>query len=85
MPKSIEDPYLAFVLAATKKTPDAKEKRQITMPAVLGAGYCLAGSKWGINSKTKDRIKTGLWGYAENIVDSIHNVIVDGELNDKVD
>jgi DNA polymerase len=69
------DPYLAFaslmykipyeVLAATKKTPDTKEKRQIAKPAVLGAGYRLAGGKWGINPKTKDRIKTGLWGYAE--------------------
>src|SRR5258708_5218295 len=45
------DPYLAFaslmykvpyeVLAATKKTPDTKEKRQVAKPAVLGAGYRL--------------------------------------------
>lgn len=71
------DPYLAFaslmykipydVLAATKKTPDTKEKRQVAKPAVLGAGYRLAGGKWGVNPKTKDRIKTGLWGYAENM------------------
>src|SRR5258708_5918392 len=71
------DPYLAFaslmykvpyeVLAATKKTPDTKEKRQVAKPAVLGAGYRLAGGKWGVNPKTKDRIKIGLWGYAENM------------------
>lgn len=70
------DPYLAFaslmykipyeVLAATKKTPDTKEKRQVAKPAVLGAGYRLSGGKWGVN-KYGDRVKLGLWGYAENM------------------
>lgn len=61
------------IIADTSKTPhkprgvDGKEKRQVAKPAVLGAGYRLAGGKWGVNPKTKDRIKTGLWGYAENM------------------
>lgn len=45
---------------------DAKEKRQVAKPAVLGAGYRLSGGEW----KTKpngDRYKSGLWGYAENM------------------
>lgn len=45
---------------------DGKEKRQVAKPAVLGAGYRLSGGKWGVN-KYGDRIKTGLWGYAENM------------------
>lgn len=48
------------------KNPDAKEKRQIAKPAVLGAGYRLSGGQWGTN-RYGDRIKTGLWGYAENM------------------
>ncbi len=61
------------IIADISKTPhkprgvDGKEKRQVAKPAVLGAGYRLAGGKWGVNPKTKDRIKTGLWGYAENM------------------
>lgn len=45
---------------------DAKEKRQVAKPAVLGAGYRLGGGGWGTN-KAGDRVKTGLWGYAENM------------------
>ena len=44
----------------------AKRHRQIAKPGVLGAIYRLGGGDWGIN-KDGDRIKTGLWGYAENM------------------
>lgn len=44
----------------------AKVKRQVAKPAVLGAIYRLSGGGWGTN-KYGDRIKTGLWGYAENM------------------
>jgi DNA polymerase len=70
------DPYLSFaslmykipyeVLAATKKSPDTKEKRQVGKPAVLGAGYRLSGGEWKTN-RYGDRVKSGLWGYAENM------------------
>lgn len=80
---------------------DAKRKRQIAKPGVLGAIYRLAGGGWGLspnaykdhgddcnandtytqqNGKVKkigkkycscpevrDKIKTGLWGYADNM------------------
>ena len=46
---------------------DAKFKRQISKPAVLGCGYRQAGGEWGVNPQTGDRIKKGLWGYAENM------------------
>jgi DNA polymerase len=59
-------PYAVLAAAYDKKDPDAKEKRQMAKPAVLGAGYRLSGGKWGI-SRYGDRIKTGLWGYAENM------------------
>jgi DNA polymerase bacteriophage-type len=49
-----------------KKDPEAKEKRQVAKPAVLGAGYRLSGGEWKIN-RYGDRVKTGLWGYAENM------------------
>ena len=44
----------------------AKRHRQIAKPGVLGAIYRLGGGDWGTN-KDGDRIKTGLWGYAENM------------------
>lgn len=43
---------------------DAKRKRQIAKPGVLGAIYRLSGGGWGKN-KDGDKIKTGLWGYAD--------------------
>ncbi len=79
---------------------DAKRKRQIAKPGVLGAIYRLSGGGWGLaapyknhgddcNAKdtyqqqngkvvkvgikycrceeVRDRIKTGLWGYADNM------------------
>lgn len=72
------DPYLDFgskmykipyeVLKADYDRGDleAKEKRQVAKPAVLGAGYRLGGGQWGVN-KYGDRVKQGLWGYAENM------------------
>lgn len=49
-----------------KKDPDAKEKRQVAKPAVLGAGYRLSGGEWKTN-RYGDNVKSGLWGYAENM------------------
>lgn len=76
-------PYLTFACAMynlpydvleyayyVKKDPDAKEKRQVAKPAVLGAGYRLSGGQWGTN-RYGDRVKLGLWGYAENMGVSI--------------
>ena len=45
---------------------DRKLKRQKAKPAVLGCGYGLGGGDWGLD-KNGDEIKTGLWGYAENM------------------
>ena len=42
----------------------AKRHRQVAKPAILGCGYQLGGGDWGVN-KYGDKIKTGLWGYAE--------------------
>lgn len=75
------DPYLAFAVKMTgipydkllydlKKNPDkamkaaAKLRRQIAKPGVLGAVYRLGAGGWGYD-KNGDKIKTGLWGYAE--------------------
>jgi DNA polymerase len=55
-----------------KKNPDkaakaaAKAIRQIAKPGVLGAVYRLGAGGWGYD-KNHDRIKTGLWGYAEGM------------------
>jgi DNA polymerase len=43
---------------------EAKRKRQIAKPGVLGAIYRLGGGGWG-HDKNGDEIKTGLWGYSE--------------------
>lgn len=59
-------PYATLEAAYLKEDPDAKEKRQIGKPAVLGSGYRMAGGDWGEN-KYGDRVKKGLWGYAENM------------------
>jgi DNA polymerase len=45
----------------------AKRMRQIAKPGVLGAVYRLGGGQWGVNPRTKDREKKGLWGYAESM------------------
>ncbi len=44
----------------------AKRMRQIAKPGVLGAVYRLGAGGWGYD-KNGDDIKTGLWGYAENM------------------
>jgi DNA polymerase bacteriophage-type len=44
----------------------AKQMRQVAKPGVLGAVYRMAGGQWG-TSKDGDRIKTGLWGYADGM------------------
>jgi DNA polymerase len=73
-----KDPYLDFAsfwfnipyatLEAQYKAgdPDAIFMRQISKPAVLGCGYRQAGGGWGKN-KAGDRVKTGLWKYAEDM------------------
>jgi DNA polymerase bacteriophage-type len=77
------DPYLAFAVKMTgipyekllydlKENPDkilralAKSRRQIAKPGVLGAVYRLGPGGWRFD-KNGDRIKTGLWGYAETM------------------
>jgi DNA polymerase len=59
-------PYLVIKAAYENDDPDAKFKRQISKPAVLGCGYRQAGGDWGTN-KYGDRVKTGLWKYAEDM------------------
>jgi DNA polymerase len=59
-------PYEVLKSAYDKGDEDAKEKRQVAKPAVLGAGYRLSGGDWKEN-KYGDRVKGGLWGYAENM------------------
>lgn len=65
---------------------EAKRKRQVAKPGVLGAIYRLGGGGWGRSKKgykdheencqskkdcfcptIYDKIKTGLWGYADNM------------------
>jgi DNA polymerase bacteriophage-type len=78
-----KDPYLDFAcrmynldyfsLARDYNSKDpvlkgpAKEKRQIAKPGVLGAVYRLSGGVLGTHPKTGEPMKTGLWGYAENM------------------
>ncbi len=59
-------PYAVIEAAYNNDDPDAKFKRQISKPAVLGCGYRQAGGDWGKN-KYGDRVKTGLWKYAEDM------------------
>jgi DNA polymerase len=73
-----KDPYLDFasfwfnIPYATLKAqydagdPDAIFMRQISKPAVLGCGYRQAGGGWIVNKKG-DRVKSGLWKYAEDM------------------
>src|SRR5271166_165670 len=78
-----KDPYIAFATKMYGVTYDslyadfrgkngkerkneAKRKRQIAKPGVLGAIYRLSGGGWGLSNKG-DKIKTGLWGYADNM------------------
>jgi DNA polymerase len=61
-------PYDKLVADIKSKDPKiralAKRIRQMAKPGVLGAIYRLSGGGWGYD-KNGDRIKTGLWGYAE--------------------
>ena len=59
-------PYDQMVNASGKCLPEYAEKRQIAKPAVLGAGYRLSGGEEREN-KDGDLIRTGLWGYAQNM------------------
>ncbi|HEY4831477.1 MAG TPA: hypothetical protein VIH61_02845, partial [Waddliaceae bacterium] len=43
----------------------AKDHRQMGKVGVLGCVYRLGGGGWGINPKTGDDVKTGMWGFAE--------------------
>lgn len=77
------DPYLDFAvkmtgipyetLARDLKSKDpavkaaAKRIRQMAKPAVLGCCYRLGGGQMGIDFRTGDPMKQGLWGYAENM------------------
>lgn len=68
-------PYLSFavhmykqpyeVLEAEYKAGD-KSKRTIGKPGSLGSGYQMSGGK-EVATEEGDLIKTGLWGYAENM------------------
>lgn len=67
-----KDPYLAFAvylfglsydeLWYEYSTSKKKDKRTLSKPAKLGAGYRLGGG-----DQNNDGSKTGLWGYAENL------------------
>jgi DNA polymerase len=77
-----KDPYLDFAVKMTQipyenlerdihsKDPaikaKAKDHRQVAKPGVLGCVYRLGGGQMG-KTKKGDPIKTGLWGYAENM------------------
>jgi DNA polymerase bacteriophage-type len=58
-------PYATIEAAYKAGDPDAIFNRQISKPAVLGCGYRQAGGGWAI--KHGDRVKTGLWKYAEDM------------------
>lgn len=59
-------PYATLEAQYKAGDPDAIFMRQISKPAVLGCGYRQAGGDWGTN-KAGDRVKTGLWKYAEDM------------------
>lgn len=60
-------PYETLKTRYDAGDPEAKFMRQISKPAVLGCGYRQAGGGWTIDPKTGDRVKTGLWKYAEDM------------------
>jgi DNA polymerase len=41
--------------------------RQLAKPGLLGCVYRLSAGQWGIDRKTGDRTRTGLWGYSWNM------------------
>jgi DNA polymerase len=62
------DPYKAFGVHLYQTPYDqiTAEQRTGSKPAVLGAGYRLGGGTL-MKNKKGDIVKTGLWGYAENM------------------
>lgn len=60
-------PYPVLEAAYNDHDPDAEFKRQLSKPAVLGCGYRQAGGDWVIDFRTGDRVKSGLWKYAEDM------------------
>lgn len=64
--KMYQIPYADLYKAYKAGDKDAKAKRTVAKPAVLGCVYRLSGGGWGKN-RYGDTIKTGLWGYAENM------------------
>lgn len=62
------DPYIEFATKMYGVAYDevTKEQRQISKPPVLGCGYGLGAGDDGFD-KNGDEIKTGLYGYAENM------------------
>lgn len=76
------DPYVDFAARVLRESyealdpempgisPDEKKRRKETRqnykPAVLGCGYGLGGGEEGFD-KNGDEIRTGLWGYAQNM------------------
>ena len=69
------DPYLSFGARLFDKTyaqmwadyvAEATDERQLSKPAVLGAGYGLGGGKM-IKNEFGDMVRGGLWGYAKNV------------------
>lgn len=68
-------PYLSFAVHMYKQPYEVlwaeyqagnTKKRTIGKPASLGSGYQMSGGK-EVQTKEGDLIKTGLWGYAENM------------------
>lgn len=62
------DPYKAFGVHLFRKAYEAltQEERDKSKPAVLGCGYRLGGGD-EVEDSNGDLVKTGLWGYAENM------------------
>jgi Casjensviridae DNA polymerase len=62
------DPYIEFATKMYGVPYDqvTKEQRQISKPPVLGCGYGLGAGEESVD-KNGDEIKTGLWGYGENM------------------
>lgn len=69
------DPYISFATKMYKQSYEEllaeyhagqTHKRQVSKSATLGCGFGLGGGEDQING-AGDRVKTGLWGYAENM------------------
>lgn len=62
------DPYIDFATRFFNRPYDqiTKEERQVCKPPVLGCGYGLGGGDEELD-RNGDEIRTGLWGYAQNM------------------